>query len=300
MPPETILLTGARGLIGSWATRHFADEYTVVGVDRTVPPEETVPDGARFRRADCTDYGDVTQLLAAVEPDLVLHLAAVPHAGITTPQRTVSNNTLAAYTVLRAAAQAGVDCCWTSSDAVYGDGWAKLAATPVTEDSPVQPHNSYALSKVLGETVADYVVRRFGTTVASVRPTWVNAPGNYGTAATRAAFDPATTPADDIAAANLWSYIDVRDVLALLDALVDALTNGTITGHERFLAAAPETYLDRPTAAAVDAVFGQPVDVDGTDSVYDTTRTRERLGWEPTHSWHDAESEPGQTPPFRA
>ena len=297
---ETLLVTGARGLVGSWATRYFAEGYSVVGVDRTVPPAATVPDGVRFLSADCTDYGEVTQLLTTVDPDAVFHFAAVPRSGLKTPHRTVTNNTIAAYNVLTAAGRAGIDCCWTSSEAVYGDGWAKLDATPVTEASPVYPHNGYALSKVLGETVAGYAARRFDSPIVSVRPTWVNEPGAYGTAATRAAFDPASTTPDDIAAANLWSYIDVRDLVALFDAIADAFAADTVSGHERVLAAAPETYLDRPTSATIEAVFDRTVDIDGTASVYDTTRATDRFGWTPAHSWRDAETASQQTPAFRA
>lgn len=296
----TLLVTGARGLIGSWATRQFAEQHSVIGVDRTVPPAETVPDSASFYSAQLTDYGAVTQLVSRVAPDAVVHCAAIPRAGLQTAKDTVENNTLAAYNVLAASGRAGIDCCWTSSEAVYGDGWAKLAAIPVTETSPLRPHNGYALSKVLGETVADYVVRRFEQSIVTVRPTWVNAPGAYGTAATRAAFDPETTTPADIAAANLWSYVDVRDLVALIDTAVNRLLTEDIDGHDRVLAAAPETYLERPTREAVAGVFDRRVELAGTTSIYDTTKAADRYGWTAEHSWQSAETAADQTPSFQA
>ncbi len=290
---DTVLVTGALGQVGSWTVRRLASDYHVVGIDRTVP--DGVVESAQFRAAELTAYGPIRELIDAVNPDTVVHLAAIPRSGLRAGTETFSNNVLAAYNVLHAAGATGADIVWTSSEAVYGDGAAKLAGgLPVDESNPVRPHNPYALSKAVSEQIGAYVSRQFDVDVVTIRSTWVNSPGHYGTAATREQFDPETTTPEHIAAANLWSYIDIRDLVDLIETAIAEESLGT----EQFVAAAPETYLDRPTREAIAAVFGRPVDIDGHRSIYSTAKAAQLLDWEPTRSWREAEHASSQAPAF--
>jgi UDP-glucose 4-epimerase len=73
---KTALVTGASGFIGAATARRLRDAGAIVhGVSRRAQPEK----GActRWWQADVGDIAEVRALVAAVEPDVVFHLAAL-------------------------------------------------------------------------------------------------------------------------------------------------------------------------------------------------------------------------------
>jgi nucleoside-diphosphate-sugar epimerase len=137
--------------------------------------------------------------------------------------------------------------------------------------------------------VAKSVTRRDGVPVVSVRPSWIQYPGEYN-CRDRADLGDGRPLADvDLSAGvgNYWSYVDVRDVAGLVSAALDA----DVTGHEAVNVAAADNYLGYPTADAVEAFFGDlPADCDvaGEESALSTAKAADLLGWEPSHGWRDA------------
>ncbi|WP_200530323.1 NAD(P)-dependent oxidoreductase [Halorubrum sp. LN27] len=288
----TILVTGSCGGVGSWTVDHFADAgHEVVGVDRRTPPGTR--ENAAFKAADLTDYGETRQLVEAADPDAVVHLAAIPdpesHAG----SRVFENNVVSTYNVLDAAGAVGARIAWASSESLYGtvfaeDDWLP-DALPIDEATPTEPEDPYGLSKVVGEEVAARVARRYGVSAVSLRASWVTYPGSGETRTAREAFDPETAEPSG----NCWSYVDVRDLVAAVEAAIapDA-PEPPIEGHEAVLVVAAENFLGRDTAAAIEAVRGElPDDCDlaGDESVFDCSKAKRLLGWEPAHSWREAE-----------
>jgi nucleoside-diphosphate-sugar epimerase len=179
---ETVVVTGGRGRSGRWICDRLAEEYHIVCVDVDHPGWE-IPerDSIDFRAVDVTNGGDVRDLISEVDPDAVIHWAALPsperHAG----SRVFETNVGGTYNVLDAAGRAGADVVWASSESAYGMAFAEEtpmpAYLPMDEAHPKAPEDPYGTSKVAGEEVAKMVARRDGVGVASIRPSWIHTAG---------------------------------------------------------------------------------------------------------------------------
>ncbi len=281
-----ILVTGATGGIGSWIVERLATAgHEVVGVDLDTPAG-SLPN-ARFYAADLTDYGQAIDLLSTEAPDAVVHCASIPKMGIRPGTETFHTNVSCTYNTFVAAGSVGADIVWTSSESIYGTPFAADPFLPdylpIDESHPYRPEDPYGTSKLVCEELAEMIVRREGVSVASLRPSWVNYPGEYEVTAIRESFDPDTAERSG----NFWSYIDVRDVASLVERTLEA----DIEGHEPYLAVAADNYLGRPTAETIEQVFGDLPDaceLEGTESAYTTEKARQELGWEPEHTWETA------------
>ncbi|WP_318567901.1 NAD(P)-dependent oxidoreductase [Salinigranum marinum] len=285
---ETVLVTGGRGRSGRWLVDRLAGDYDVVCVDYDQPGFEVAERAhVDFRAADLTDRGDAFDLLSEIDPDAVVHWAAIPAPTRHPGGRVFETNVLAAYNALTAAGRVGARTVWASSESTYGWAFAREKALPetlpITESHPQRPEDPYGTSKVAGEAVAKMVARRYDVPVTSIRPSWIQYPGEY------ACRDVADEGLEG-GAGNFWSYVDVRDVASLVASAL--AWDGT--GHEAVHAAAADNYLDRPTVDAVEAFFGGLPDdcaVEGDESALSTATARDRFGWTPAHSWRDAADE---------
>ncbi len=285
---ETVIVTGGLGRSGRWIVDRLAGAYEVVCVDLHHPGFEATPtDNVDFRAADLTDRGETYDLIDAIDPDAVVHWAAIPsptrHAG----GRVFETNVLSAYNVLTAAGRADARVVQASSESAYGFAFAEETpmpdALPITEDHPRRPEDPYGLGKVVAEDVADTVVRRYGTRVTSIRPSWIQQPGEYNCRSEETL--------DDLSngAGNCWSYVDARDVADLVAAALDAPADG----HEAIHAAAADTYLDGSVVDACLEFWGEVPDdcaleADDHDSALSTAKAERLFGWTPSHSWRDA------------
>jgi nucleoside-diphosphate-sugar epimerase len=289
MPQDrTVVVTGGLGRSGRWIVDHLAEEgWQVVCVDQTHPGWEIEPrDNLDFRAGDLTNRGEAFDLLADLDPDAVVHWAALPsptrHAG----GRVFETNVLAAYNVLVGAGRAGARVAWASSESAYGFAFAEEKRLPerlpIREAHALRPEDPYGTSKVVGEEVAKMVIRRFGVPVASIRPSWIQYPGEYHCVEAR----------ENLAngAGNFWSYVDARDVATIVAAALDA----DFSGHEAFHAAAADNYLAVPIEEALREFFGELPDdcnVSADDSALSVGKADEVLDWEPEHSWREAADE---------
>lgn len=295
---ETVLVTGGLGRSGRWLVDRLEGDYRVVCVDRDHPGHETAGRGTiTFRAADLTDAGEAFDLISAVDPDAVIHWAAIPSDRRHAPTRVFDTNTDAAFNVLSAAGRVGARVVQASSEAAYGFFFAEETPLPdflpVTEDHPLRPSDPYGTSKVVAEEVGAMVARRDGVPVISLRPSWIQYPGDY------AVRDEAYRQHRRMGAGDYWSYVDVRDVAELVAAALAAGREGDIAGHEAFNCHAAENALGEPTLEAVRDYFdGAPAetDVDGEASAFSTVKARDRLGWEPAHGWREAATEAIEEP----
>ena len=303
------VVTGGLGGSASWIVASLAEQgWDVRCIDFDRPNPEAGPPNVDFRAADLTDRGSTRELIDEFDPNHVVHFAAFPnplgHAG----GQVYENNIVATYNVLTAAGSTGADAVWASSETVYGTVFAEPSFLPdyfpIDVDHPLRPEDPYATSKVSGEEVAKMVTRRYGVDVASVRPSWINYPGAYQTSVIREHFDAETADlGDDFgitsheAAGNFFSYVDIRDVVSLVETAMEA----DLDGHDRFMAVAADNYLDVDTAEAVEAVYGDlpdQCDLSGDESAIDYERARDVLDWAPEHSWREAETESVEGPGF--
>ena len=285
---ETLLITGALGTLGRWTVSELAGDYEIVGLDLEEPAES--PHGTvEYLAADVTKQGPVWELCLDVDPDAVVHLAAVPGTGHRAGGETFRRNAVSTYTVLTAAGAVGADVVWSSSEATYGVTYREepreITSLPVDETHPQRPEDAYGTSKVVGEIVAERTARRYGVSVTSLQFSWIQVPGVYETAAIRESFD----PSEPTLSGSLWSYIDVRDAARLVRRALE----DSPSGHERYIGAAVDTYLDTPTGEAIEAAWGDRAPEwhsGGNDAGFSSAKARRELDWNPAHSWRDAET----------
>lgn len=289
---ESVIVTGALGRAGRWVTDRLArEEYTVTAVDLNHPGWET---GGRehidFRAADLTNAGEAYGLITELEPDAVVHYAALPAPTRHAPSRVFETNVQSTFNVLDAAGRQGAQVVWTSSESTYGYPFREEPALPhelpITEDHPLEPEDPYGTSKAAGEEVAKMIARRDGVDVVSLRPSWVQYPGEYTCLEVR----------DDLAAGvgNFWSYVDVRDLAGATVAALEA----DVGGHEAINVVAEDTYLTQSVESACEAVFGDvpPSSLDDQDSALSVEKAERVLGWRPHHDWHTAATADVETP----
>ncbi len=296
------VVTGGLGGAASWVVSSLAEQgYDVRSIDVARPDPEAGPENVDFREADLTEQGQTWELITEFDPDHVIHFAAFPnplgHGGA----HVYENNTMSTYNVLSAAGSVGAEVVWASSETVYGTVFADPSFLPdyfpIDVDHPMRPEDPYGTSKVAGEEIAKMVTRRHDVPVASIRPSWINYPGEYQTATIREHFDLETAELGDSfgisghnAAGNFFSYVDIRDVVSQVEMAMDA----DFEGHEPFMAVADENFLGVDTVDAVEAVYGDvPEDgsLTGDEAAIDYPNAREVLGWAPEHTYREAEDD---------
>lgn len=289
---DHIIVTGALGRAGTWAADRLArEDYHVTAVDLDHPGWEVAArEHVDFRAVDLTDAGETYGLVAELEPDAVVHYAALPAPTRHAASRVFETNTTSTFNVLDAAGRQGAQVVWTSSESAYGYPFREEPKLPpelpITEDHPLEPEDPYGTSKAAGEEVAKMVARRDGVDVVSLRPSWVQYPGEYTCLENQ----------DDLSAGvgNFWSYIDVRD---LASAVVDALETD-IGGHEALNIAAADTYLDQSVDEACEAFFGEVPDssIRGLESALSTDSARQVIDWEPEFGCRNSGTDAVETP----
>jgi nucleoside-diphosphate-sugar epimerase len=275
-----ILLTGSRGTVG----RHLAVSleragHRVTGFDLRDDPGRP---GAH-QVGDLADRPLLGRLLDG--KDALIHAAAIAW-DIGDPGELMRTNVLGTWSVLQAAADAGVGraVVFSSVNAQGSVGGHRPPAyLPIDDDHPHHPMTPYQLSKHLVEETCRAITERTGMVTLCLRPVWITTPDAYATAGFgTAAFEERWRP-------ELWAYVDIRDVA---DAVDRALSVAGVL-HDRFLLAARDTSATRPTRELVDACYaavpwrlqtdhapGEPF-----GSLVDCRRARDVLGWEPRHSW---------------
>ncbi|UST62635.1 GDP-mannose 4,6-dehydratase [Pseudomonas moraviensis] len=142
------LITGIQGFTGRYMAAELkAGGYEVIGMG-TQPSDEP-----GYYQVDLADGPALRELLATIQPDVVIHLAAlafVAHGAADTFYRV---NLIGTRHLLEAVAACGKvpDCVLLASSAnVYGNASAGL----LSETTPPAPANDYAVSKLAMEYMA--------------------------------------------------------------------------------------------------------------------------------------------------
>ena len=165
-----ILITGAAGQIGSELAallrkRHGAANVLVTDI---IKPSGAALDAGPFEVLDVTDRASLASILRAHRIDTVYHLAALLSAtGEKNPQKAWNINIGGLYNVLEAGRELGLTRIFTpSSIAVFGPATPRVR-TP--QDTILDPTTMYGVTKVAGEHLCDYYVRKYGQDVRGCR-----------------------------------------------------------------------------------------------------------------------------------
>ncbi len=139
-----VLVTGARGMLGSDLCEALAGEHEVRGVD--------------IEDFDVTEPAAVAEALGAARPEVVVHCAAWTDVDgcERDPARAFLHNGWGTWNVARAAAEVGATLVYVSTDFVF-DG---AKGEPYTEFDSPNPLSVYGASKLAGEEAVRSLVGR--------------------------------------------------------------------------------------------------------------------------------------------
>ena len=161
-----ILITGARGRIGTCLTEGLKDRYELRLHNRT---PETDPAGFDHVHGDLADYDAVRPMLDGV--DTVLHMAANPSVQGSW-EAILHDNIVGTRNILEAAKEAGSRrVIFASSNHAMGM-YDRDGAWPVYTSMPVRPDSHYGASKAIGEVFGRYYYDAFGLEFISLRIGW--------------------------------------------------------------------------------------------------------------------------------
>ena len=296
-----VLVTGGSGKIGGYVLRELLSAgYTVSNYSQTAP----LVAGVRHIHGDITDLERMRE--ACQNHDAIIHLAAVPGPGISTPERLMYVNDRGTYTVLEAAVSAGAQkVIFGSSKEAMNTDYSRRDTPPryfpIDEEHPSEPRNEYGISKLINEITCQRYTESYGIQTISLRI-------NHNWYLDRAGVEVAvqagwnrertveeqwegyrryiTDPA--IGRSNLWTVTDARDAAR---AFRLALENEDIA-HEVFLINGADTcsLLESSTLAArYYENVPQRGPLSSFESFVSTEKARRLLGYEPRYTWRQSE-----------
>ena len=273
-----VCVTGASGKVGRAAVAQLREHgHEVRAVDLHTVREHS---GPVVVGADLTDPMQALEVLRGM--DAVVHVANHPAPELVPDTRTFDDNVRMNFHVLHGAVTLGLTrVVWASSETTLGlpFGDTPPEYVPIDEDHYPRSTTTYALSKVLTETMAGELHRWSGIPMVALRLSNVYEPHEYE-----------LLPAlwDDVRSRdfNLWGYIDARDCGSACRAALEAST----TGADSVIIAAADTMMNRPTRELLAERFPEaPIrrELGEYEGLLSIARARELIGWEPAHSWRD-------------
>ncbi|MGQ9709366.1 MAG: L-threonine 3-dehydrogenase [Anaerolineae bacterium] len=166
-----ILVTGACGQIGSELTLALREKYggeNVVAAGHRTPPGPALRDSGPFEFLDVTKREELEAVVRKYNIDTIYHMAAVlSAAGEKNPHLAWDVNINGLYNVLEVAREHEMVRVFVpSSIAVFGP---ETPRDPAPQETVLRPTTMYGLTKVAGELLGNYYVRRFGLDVRGVR-----------------------------------------------------------------------------------------------------------------------------------
>ena len=272
-----VVVTGGSGLAG----RAVVEDLLEHGFDVTNVDLVAADGPAPFRRADLADLGQVYGCLRGAEA--VVHFAAIPRPTLDVPEVVFRTNVMSAFNVLEVASTLGINRIVSASSVsvlgfpFFGQPFAP-GYVPIDEAHPLLPQDAYALSKRIGEELADGFSRRGRLRIVSLRFPWIHTPRTFAEQVQPLWREPAA------GASNLWSYIDTRDVG---EAVRLALT-AEIEGHEACFVAAADSFMPIPSRELVADHYPTTVirdELRDRASLLSSARAEALLGFRARHSW---------------
>ncbi len=176
MSPQSILVTGGAGYIGSVCVAHLlAEGHAVTVVDNlSLGHRAALAPEATFHEADIGDPVALRAIFKQAQPAAILHFAGSALVGesMEHPLKYFQNNTANALNLLHCAAEFGVGkFIFSSTCSTYG----VPKTIPIDEATPQLPVNPYGESKLMFERMLQWHARQTDTEAVIFR--YFNAAG---------------------------------------------------------------------------------------------------------------------------
>lgn len=168
---KKILVTGALGQIGSELVVELRRKYggeNVIASDVRHNVSEKLAHGGPFEILDVTNAENIRQVIIKNDIDTIFHMAAILSAtGEKDPHLCWNVNMNGSINVLDMGVRYNLSrIIIPSSIAVWGEGVPKEM---VPQDSVLKPTSMYGVTKVAGERLADYYVKRYNLDIRGLR-----------------------------------------------------------------------------------------------------------------------------------
>ena len=267
-----VVVTGAAGRLGRTVAETFlAAGFSVVATDIVDPGDLSFP----ICRADLRDHRQVLDLLSGA--DVVLHIGNHPGLGGTPPQVVFNDNTSINENVFQGAVESGVrTVVFASTIQLVGSkpdertvvSAPPMPAFPISDETPPQPANVYALSKQVSEVMLRYYAERCGVTGVAVRlPLLHHHEPHF-------AVRNGTESIHDIFEGFIGlTYTDAARLFV-------AIVQSDLSGYNVFMAGTSHRHIDRSVSDLVESYY--PSAPAGTSDLVDLTPVTAATGWCPS------------------
>ena len=150
------LITGLTGFAGSHLAEYLLENHPdieVHGTYRWRSPLDNIADiteKVSLHETDLMDYHSVFQTVKAVKPDYIFHLAAQSFVPTSwdAPAATLHTNVIGQTHIFEAVRNLGLDPMIQIACSSEEYGLVHPDETPITEENPLRPLSSYAVSKM--------------------------------------------------------------------------------------------------------------------------------------------------------
>lgn len=294
------LVTGGTGFTGGFVVERLLDDGWEVAVTSLAGGSRHLPARVAVHTIDLRDVGATRELIHAVRPDLVVHLAAQSsvHRALHDPMGTLHDNAAMQFAVLEAVARRAQHTRVIVAGSADEYGHVSPDENPIGEHQELRPLTAYALSKVAQDLMARQYVHTHGMDIVRTRPFGQLGPRRQplfvaGNLARQIALIEMGATARVVTVGNLRlqrDFVDVRDAARALVLLARHGTRGAVyniaTGVPHTLREMVDTMIEaaRVNVEVIeDAGLLRPWEPEVM--VGDATRLRDATGWEPRFSF---------------
>lgn len=288
---DRVLITGGEGFIGHHLTAALADQGLEIHSlgNLFAGSKDLLSRSVTFHEQDIRD-ADLTQTISDINPDAVIHLAAVHYVPFCRENPGVAwdTNVMGTRNLLESLSQTDVQrFMFASSGAVYTPD-----ETPHHEKASTRPTDAYGKSKLIGEDLVNLHAGQTFSTGICARLFNVYGPGETNPHLIPEILDQlregGVVELGNLSPERDFIYMDdvVRAFIRLLEAPVDGFRTYNVgTGESHSVRTVAETLLQLTNVdGEIKQEEGRVRESDRPRLCADIGRIREEVGWTPRYS----------------